>query len=55
MKLGFCGLGLMGAAAAFAGQNLGAGRPERSVRGVDSGREIPALSGAWLTGLDAAG
>ena len=24
---------------------------ERSVRGVDSGREIPALSGAWLTGL----
>ena len=27
---------------------------ERSVRGVDSGREIPALSGAWLTGLAAA-
>ena len=27
---------------------------ERSVRGVDSGREIPALSGAWLTGLSAA-
>jgi Na+-driven multidrug efflux pump len=27
-------VGLMGAAAAFAGQNLGAGRPERSVRGV---------------------
>jgi peptide/nickel transport system substrate-binding protein len=25
---------------------------ERSVRGVDSGREIPALSGAWLTSLD---
>jgi peptide/nickel transport system substrate-binding protein len=24
---------------------------ERSVRGVDSGREIPALSGAWLTSL----
>jgi peptide/nickel transport system substrate-binding protein len=27
---------------------------ERSVRGVDSGREIPALSSAWLTGLPAA-
>lgn len=27
-------VGLMGAAAAFAGQNLGASRPERSVRGV---------------------
>jgi putative MATE family efflux protein len=27
-------MGLMGAAAAFAGQNLGAGRPERSARGV---------------------
>jgi putative MATE family efflux protein len=27
-------VGLMGAAAAFAGQNLGAGRPERTVRGV---------------------
>lgn len=27
-------VGLMGAAAAFAGQNLGAGRPERSVHGV---------------------
>jgi Na+-driven multidrug efflux pump len=27
-------VGLMGAAAAFAGQNLGAGRPERSVNGV---------------------
>ena len=27
---------------------------ERSVRGVDSGREIPALSSAWLTGLRAA-
>ena len=27
---------------------------ERSVRGVDSGREIPALSSAWLTGLSAA-
>jgi peptide/nickel transport system substrate-binding protein len=25
---------------------------ERSVRGVDSGREIPALSSAWLTGLN---
>ncbi len=24
---------------------------ERSVRGVDSGKEIPALSSAWLTGL----
>ena len=24
---------------------------ERSVRGVDSGREIPALSGAWITSL----
>jgi peptide/nickel transport system substrate-binding protein len=30
------------------GKSLGL---ERSVRGVDSGREIPALSGAWLTGL----
>jgi len=27
-------VGLMGAAAAFAGQNLGAGRPERSVQGI---------------------
>jgi peptide/nickel transport system substrate-binding protein len=27
---------------------------ERSVRGVDSGREIPALSSAWLTGLETA-
>ena len=27
---------------------------ERSVRGVDSGREIPALAGAWLTGLTTA-
>lgn len=27
---------------------------ERSVRGIDSGREIPALSSAWLTGLAAA-
>ncbi|MDQ2675243.1 MAG: ABC transporter substrate-binding protein [Actinomycetota bacterium] len=28
---------------------------ERSVRGIESGTEIPALSSAWLTGLDAAG
>jgi peptide/nickel transport system substrate-binding protein len=27
---------------------------ERSVRGIDSGREVPALSSAWLTGLRAA-
>lgn len=27
---------------------------ERSVRGVHSGHEIPALSGAWLTGLNSA-
>lgn len=27
---------------------------ERSVRGIDSGREIPALSSVWLTGLNAA-
>jgi peptide/nickel transport system substrate-binding protein len=34
-----------------AGTSLGL---ERSVRGVNSGREIPALSGAWLTGLETA-
>jgi len=38
--------GLMGAAAAVAGQNLGAGRPERSVRGVHA---------AALIGLGVAG
>jgi len=33
------------------GKSLGL---ERSVRGVDSGRAIPALSSAWLTGLETA-
>jgi peptide/nickel transport system substrate-binding protein len=28
---------------------------ERSVRGVESGREVPALSAAWLTGITPAG
>ena len=38
--------GLMGAAAAVAGQNLGAGRPERSVRGV----HVAALIGLGVAG-----
>ena len=55
-------VGLMGAAAAVAGQNLGAGKPERSVRGVrvaaTIGLGIAALVGTifltipgWLLGL----
>jgi putative MATE family efflux protein len=42
-------VGLMGAAAAMAGQNLGAGRPERSVEGVRAAARI-GLVGATLVG-----
>jgi putative MATE family efflux protein len=40
-------VGLMGAAAAIAGQNLGAGRPERSVRAV----QVAARFGLMIAGI----
>lgn len=43
-------VGLLGAAAAFAGQNLGAGRPERSVAGVRVAAKI-GLSVAAVVGV----
>jgi putative MATE family efflux protein len=43
-------VGLMGAAATIAGQNLGAGRPERSVEGVRVAAGI-GLAGAMAAGL----
>jgi putative MATE family efflux protein len=43
-------VGLMGAAAAIAGQNLGAGRPERTERAVHISARY-ALAGAALVGL----
>jgi putative MATE family efflux protein len=47
-------VGLLGAAAAFAGQNLGAGRPDRSVRGVEVaagiGLGVALLVGALFLG-----
>jgi len=42
-------VGLMGAAAAMAGQNLGAGKPDRSVEGVRAAAGI-GLAGAALVG-----
>ena len=43
-------VGLMGAAATVAGQNLGAGKPERAVEGVHAAARI-ALAGAAAIGL----
>ena len=43
-------VGLMGAAAAVAGQNLGAGKPERAVAGVHVAARI-GLAGAALLGI----
>jgi putative MATE family efflux protein len=43
-------LGLMGAAAAVAGQNLGAGKPDRAVQAVSSAARI-AITGAATIGL----
>jgi putative MATE family efflux protein len=43
-------VGIMGAAAAVAGQNLGAGHPERSIRAVHSAARI-GLGGATVVGL----
>jgi MATE family, multidrug efflux pump len=48
-------VGLLGAAAAFAGQNLGAGRPDRSMRGVEIaagiGLGVAVLVGALFLGV----
>ena len=41
-------MGLMGAAAAVAGQNLGAGRPQRAVDGVAAAARIAALAAAII-------
>jgi len=50
-------VGLMGAAAAVAGQNLGAGHPERSVRGVHVaayiGLSVAAFVGAFFIAIPA--
>jgi putative MATE family efflux protein len=43
-------VGLMGAAAAVAGQNLGAGKPERAIQGVHVAARY-ALTGAAIMGL----
>jgi Na+-driven multidrug efflux pump len=42
--------GLLGAAAAIAGQNLGAGRPDRSVQGVHAAARF-GIAGAAFLGL----
>jgi Na+-driven multidrug efflux pump len=43
-------VGLLGAASAIAGQNLGAGKPERSTEGVHVAARI-AISGAGIIGI----